>query len=227
MKDRNILSVWIHHCMAMVGGYLGVYALLCRSDFFGNAQTANLIYIVTALFGHNFKEAALRVIAVLLYMSGIALTVLVSKKLHRNLHVLALVIDAVAIFILGFFPADMDPVLGLYPIFFAMAVQWNSFPSANGYSSSCIFSTNNTRQLANALTEYAITRDKAQFEKARFFGATLFFFHVGVALCIPLHRIFAVRSVWFCGALLIIPAMLVAIECRQMHFQKNTTLSTT
>lgn len=49
MIDREDLTCWIHHSMAITGGYLGVYALLCRDDFFGNALTSNMIYIVTSL----------------------------------------------------------------------------------------------------------------------------------------------------------------------------------
>ena len=30
MKNREDLGCWLLHSMALVGGYLGVYALLCR-----------------------------------------------------------------------------------------------------------------------------------------------------------------------------------------------------
>ena len=48
MIEREDLTCWIHHSMAITGGYLGVYALLCRDDFFGSALTSNMIYIVTS-----------------------------------------------------------------------------------------------------------------------------------------------------------------------------------
>ena len=38
----------------------------------------------------------------------------------------------------------LDPVVALYPVFFAMSIQWSSFAGARGFYSSTIFSTNNT-----------------------------------------------------------------------------------
>ena len=139
MKDREQLSCWIHHSMAVTGGYLGVYALLCRSDFFGNALTSNLIYIVTGILGREPLDVLIRIGGVVLYVLGIASTVLLSKKYHRNLHPISLTINYIVVGILGFLPAEMNPVIGLYPIFFAMAFQWNSFPGAYGFAGSTIF----------------------------------------------------------------------------------------
>ena len=51
MKASNRYEGLIHYGMSLVGGMLGVYSILCFSAFFGSAQTANLIYIVTSLLG--------------------------------------------------------------------------------------------------------------------------------------------------------------------------------
>ena len=169
MIDREDLTCWIHHSMAITGGYLGVYALLCRDDFFGNALTSNMIYIVTSLFGQNLMDVLIRIAAVLLYVAGCASTIVLSKKYHKKLYPYSLAVTGLAIIILGFLPERMNAVVGLYPIFFAMAFQWNSFPGAYGYNASCIFSTNNCRQIANALTEYSITHEKKLLKKACFF----------------------------------------------------------
>lgn len=214
MKNREQLPCWIHHSAAIVGGYLGIYAILCRGDFLGNAQTANLIYLVHSLMGRNLTDAVLRLIAALLYMSGIALTVFVSKKYHGNLHILSVAVNAAAIFILGLFPEDMNVVVGLFPIFFAMAVQWNSYPGAYGYVSSTIFSTNNLRQVAISLSEYAITRDRKQLHKAKFFGGSLLCFHLGVVISVITHHFFGIHSVWLCYLPLALTGALVCCECK-------------
>ena len=86
MIDREDLTCWIHHSMAITGGYLGVYALLCRDDFFGNALTSNMIYIVTSLFGQNLMDVLIRIAAVLLYVAGCASTIVLSKKYHKKLY---------------------------------------------------------------------------------------------------------------------------------------------
>lgn len=217
MKDREQLSCWIHHSMAVTGGYLGVYALLCRSDFFGNALTSNLIYIVTGILGRDPIDVFIRIGGVLLYVLGIAATVFLSKKYHRNLHPISLCINYLVVILLGFLPADMDPVVGLYPIFFAMAFQWNSFPGAYGFAGSTIFSTNNARQVANALSEYCITHEKQQLQRAAFFGGTLVCFHVGVAFSWITHHFIGIRSVWLCVVPLLVSTVLIAYESHLDH----------
>ena len=225
MKDREQLSCWIHHSMAAVGGYLGVYALLCRDDFFGNALTSNLIYIVTGILGRNPLDVFIRIGGVILYVLGISATVFLSKKYHRNLQPISLAVNYAAVIVLGVLPEDLDPVLGLYPIFFAMAFQWNSFPGAYGFVGSTIFSTNNTRQVANALSEYCITHEKRQLQRAAFFGGTLLCFHIGVALSWITHHFMGIRSVWLCTIPLAVSTVLIAYETHLDHVavgQKDT-----
>lgn len=221
MKNREDLACWMHHSMALVGGYLGVYALLCREDFFGNALTSNMIYIVTSLLGSNLMDVLIRIVGVLIYMAGIASTNILSKKYHKNLHPIALGIDCITVLILGFLPEDMNPIIGLYPIFFAMAFQWNSFPGAYGYASSSIFSTNNTRQVVNALSEYFITHERKQLKKAWFFAGTLICFHIGVAFSWITHQFMGIRSVWLCAVPLLFSTVLVAMELRLDRAEKT------
>ncbi|MDD6610997.1 MAG: YoaK family protein [Clostridiales bacterium] len=223
MKNREDLACWIHHSMAIVGGYLGVYALLCREDFFGNALTANLIYIVTSLLGTDLMDVLIRVIGVVIYAAGIACTTILSKKYHKNLHPIALGVDCIAVLILGFLPEDMNPVIGLYPIFFAMAFQWNSFPGAYGFASSSIFSTNNTRQVVNALSEYFITHEKKHLKKAWFFAGTLICFHIGVAFSWMTHHFMGIRSIWLCVIPLLFSTVLISMECRLDRIEKAQT----
>lgn len=222
MIEREDLTCWIHHSMAITGGYLGVYALLCREDFFGNALTSNMIYIVTSLFGQNLFDVLIRVVGVLLYVAGSASTIILSKKYHQKLYPYSLVITAVAVIILGFLPEHMNAIIGLYPIFFAMAFQWNSFPGAYGYNASCIFSTNNCRQIANALTEYSITHEKKLLKKAWFFGGTVLCFHFGVAFSWLTHSFLGIRSVWLCAIPLAISTVLIYWEAQ---LEKESSLS--
>ena len=107
-------------------------------------------------------------------------------------------IDALAAMLLSILPEDIAPVLGLYPLFFAMAFQWNSFPGASGFVSSTIFSTNNLRQFTSALSEVWLNHDDSHWPKARFFGLTLLSFHTGVGISYLLWQAVGARSSWFC-----------------------------
>ena len=71
-----------------------------------------------------------------------------------DLHYISIGIDILACLLLAGLPEQMDPVLALYPMFFATAVQWLAFTGAAGYNSATIFSTNNLRQCFASLSEY-------------------------------------------------------------------------
>lgn len=208
MDETAQYETRLHYTLSFIGGFLGVYAILARCDFLGSAQTSNMIYLVTGILGRNFYEVLLRVGAMLLYMTAVALTVYLPKHTKINIQVMSICVTAVAAVILGFLPLDMNPILGLYPIFFATAFQWCSFKGARGFSSSTIFSTNNFRQFTAALTEVVLNQNEEQKDKARFFGGTLVSFHAGVAVSFLLWQMFHVHDAWF----VLIPAAAAGVQ---------------
>ncbi|MGN1318783.1 MAG: YoaK family protein [Lachnospirales bacterium] len=221
MFDRNRIDATIHYAMSFVGGYFGIYALMVRSNNFGSSQTSNLIYIVSSLLGNDLKSVIIRIGAALLYMFAVFLTVYLPRHFNINLKITSILIDAVAVIILAFLPLEMDPILGLYPIFFAMAFQWNSFTGARGYVSATIFSTNNLRQITISLTEY-LMGNKSRLDKFCFYGATLLSFQVGVAVSFVLWRNFSIGSIWFCLIPLVCSMALVLREVYVSNISSKT-----
>lgn len=188
----------LHYNLAFIGGFLGIYCILQRSDFLGAAQTSNMIYLVSHLLGKDYIDVLLRAGAMILYAFSISLTVLIPAKTTINIKTLSILIDAAAVGIMGVMPDKMNAVLGLYPVFFAMAFQWNTFKGAKGYISSSIFSTNNLRQFSISLTNFVMTKKEEHLDRAKFYGCTLLSFHIGVAFSYVVWKIFFVHSVWFC-----------------------------
>lgn len=217
--DNKYDSV-LHYNLAFIGGFLGIYCILQRSDFLGSAQTSNMIYLVADLLGENYLEFALRVGGMILYGISIAITVWLPIHSSINIKTLSIIVDGLAVAILGFLPADMNSVLGLYPVFFAMAFQWNSFKGAKGYVSSSIFSTNNLRQFVISLTNFKMTKKVEHSERAKFYGFTLLSFHVAVAISYLLWKIFYVHSVWFCFIPVISALTINYFNCEPENFFK-------
>lgn len=210
----------LHYNMAFIGGFLGMYAVLARSGFLGSAQTANLIYIVIAIVGRNMWDMLLRIGAMLLYCLAVGLATALPHYIEGiNLKLLSIAVDIGAIILLGFIPKDANLVLGLYPIFFAMAFQWCSFTGAYGYICSSIFSTNNIRQLAASLTEIFINKNSSFRLKAKFYALTLVSFHIGATISCILWTPFEIHAVWFC-LLPTIPALFMA--ARESNVKINT-----
>lgn len=180
--NKNKKERRLHYSAAAIGGFLGGFAIVNHHDIMGNAQTANLLSLTVSILGRDPLHVLLHVASMALYMLGLSLTVLIPKYTRWNLRPVSLAIDAVTMGILALMPSSTDDFVALYPIFFAMAFQWNSFKGADGYISSTIFSTNNLRQFTTSLTEYFCDRDKKHLHKTSFYGGTLLFFHVGAAV---------------------------------------------
>lgn len=202
----------LHCTMAFIGGYIGAYALLNRADVFGNAQTSNLIHVAMSIVGTDFLDLFIRLGGVFLYMAGVTLVVIWQKITKISVHYLAVVVDAFAFIMLGFFPKDMDIIVSLYPIFFAAAVQWTSFSGVYGYNCSTIFSTNNLKQFTMSGVEYICSHDKKFSHKAKFYGSVLITYHFGVACEFFVNQVFGIKSSWFGLVAVAIAFVMVAVE---------------
>ena len=220
-QGKELLEIKIHYVMSLVGGFLGAYALFNRFETFGSSETSNMIYLVMNILGRNPDEKFGRIIAVLIYMLGFVVTVVLPKYTKVNMHIFSIVCDALAIILVSFLPVNMDPVIALYPIFFVTAIQWNSFKSASGFVSATIFSTNNLRQTTTALTEYILERDKEKLKKFKFYAGVLLSFHTGVVISYLSSKAFSVRGALVC----LIPLGLALIFVRDENRALQLLLS--
>ena len=199
MNTKDMTQTAAHHAMAVVGGFFGVYALMTRSDTFGSSETSNLIFLTIDGLGASFPDFLIRLGATLCYIAGIVFATLMPKYLKRtDLRSLSLLIDFAACLLLAQIPGDVNPVLALYPMFFATAVQWLSYTQAAGYNSATIFSTNNLRQCFAGLTEYLYSREEKHLARFLFYGGTLLCFHAGVVYCWFCMKLWGIKSIYAC-----------------------------
>ena len=171
----------IHLNMALIGGFFGGFAVINHLDLLASAQTSNLISLPLILVGRSSEETLARVGALGVYVLGLALTVAVPRILKWNNQLASIAIDVLALISLAFMPDTLDHFVAMYPIFFAMAYQWCSFPTSEGYVSATIFSTNNLRQCVTAFATYLCDHDRKMLGKACMYGKVLLLFHIGVA----------------------------------------------
>ena len=212
MTQYDNMERWIHQNMAVIGGFMGGYAILNHHDLFGSAQTANMISIAMDAAGRLDADFFVRVLGLLVYMAGLASTVIL-PKLNINLKLFSVCLDAAALVLVGLLPGGLNDFIALYPLFFASSVQWCSFKGADGFVSASIFSTNNLRQFTTSFTEYFCSRDREALRKGKFYGKVLFFFHSGVAAAFLSCQAFGLKGAWIglipvCSAL-----VLVCIDC--------------
>ena len=206
-------ETWAHHAIAAAGGFFGVYALLTRGGTFGSSETSNLIYLVIAGLDGTWGSALVRLGGTACYIAGIVFTVLWRRCGRRpRAQILSIAVDAAACLVLARIPAETDPILALYPMFFATAVQWVSYSRAAGYNCATIFSTNNLRQFAEGVTEYLCTREAEQLRKLKFYGGTLACFHLGVAWGWWCTGRWEISGIYGCLPLLAVPLFILLVE---------------
>ena len=198
--------------MCLVGGILGVYALLLRGGNFGSAQTGNLIEMLISGLEGNFINALLRLIAMVLYGASLVAAYLLVKSYKGDVRRLCIAVEVVGIAIEGMIPLSVHPIVALYPIFFVTAFQWGVFSGAKGYVSATIFSTNNMKQMLFGWTEYVRTKDQSQKDRALFYTKTLAFFHTGVIVGYVIIQLWAAQAIWICMLPLCSALGLTALE---------------
>lgn len=176
------LDLWMHCLMALVGGFLGAYAIFNRFDIFGSAVTGNLIHLVMDFEDGKMISVLTRFGSVVVFALAVAIATLIPAKTNWNIRKICLWIEIPVCILLAFFPADMNGMLSLYPVFFITAFQWTSFTGACGYVCSTIFSTNNLKQTVSSFCLYWNSGDPKYKEKGTIFGLTLLAFHTGIAI---------------------------------------------
>lgn len=199
MNAKEKKETAAHHAMAMVGGFMGVYALMTRSETFGSSETSNLIYLTIAGLSGSLPSFMIRLGSTLCYIAGIVFATLLPKYMKKtDFRYISILVDVIACLLLAQIPEGTEPVLALYPMFFATAVQWLAFTQAAGYNSATIFSTNNLRQCFAGLAEYAYSREEKHLRRFLFYGGTLICFHIGVIYCWFCMQMWGIRSIYAC-----------------------------
>lgn len=197
--QQNRQEMRLHLNMCIIGGFLGAYAILGRASNFGSAQTLNLISITTSLLGSDFAEGMLRILALASFCAAIIIVAVARKKAtDADLRRYSIITDLLGIAVLAAIPAGINPVIGLYPICFMTATQWQIFAKTGCYTSSTIFSTNNFGQFLISATEYYQEKDPSKYLRMKFFGATLLWYHIGVVFSYFTLKIAGLHAILFC-----------------------------
>lgn len=186
----------LHYTMSFIGGIFAIYSLLEHSNVFGSAETGNMILLVENLLHWDWLHILILLGSLFVYSLGIIITVWMTKYHSDTLKRMCIIIDCIAALILGFLPKDIHPVIALYPVAFAMSVQWCSFRGACENPSATTFSTGNFRQLVTVIFNYITERKQEDLFRIRFYIFTMLSFHVGVAVTYIVWPYIPHQSIW-------------------------------
>lgn len=196
METEIKKEMLLHYTMSFIGGIFAIYALLEHSNVFGSAETSNMILLVNDLLQWDIFHILIRLGSLFVYASGIILTIWMTKY-HPNIQKrVCMIIDCFAALILGFLPDNIHPVIALYPVAFAMSIQWCTFRGIRENSSATTFSTGNFRQLITIIFNYITERKREDLSRIKFYIATMLSFHVGIAVIYIVHPYFSRLSIF-------------------------------
>lgn len=182
MNVKTKYEIILHYIMSFVGGIFALYALLEHANVFGSAETSNMIMLVKDLLSWDLMHILIRLGSMLVYGIGICVTLWMSKYKPELQKRVCIIIDCIAALILGLLSPNIDPIISLYPVAFAMSIQWCSFRGVSGNTSATTFSTNNFRQVVTALFNYFSDGETEQLFRLKFYLSTILSFHTGVAV---------------------------------------------
>lgn len=203
--------------MSFVGGIFAIYALLEHSNVFGSAETSNMILLVGSLLHWDLFHILIRVGNLIVYAAGIT-TALWMAKYHASVQkMICIAIDAAAAGLLILIPADTPPIAALYPVAFAMSIQWCTFRGVNNNPSATTFSTGNFRQLITNIFNWFTERKSDSLSNVKFYILTIFSFHFGVAVIYILRPYIPHNSI----VIVYIPLAAAAIMEYAIIFRKN------
>ena len=147
----------------------GIYRWIC-----GNIQRYAFTWFVWGCtdrkfilhrIGGDMQGFILRIICLLIFFAAIVFATLLGERCTR-MKLICVVTDVAMVIILGLLPRQLNRIIYLYPISFAMTVQWLSFRGIEGCYSATPFTTNNLRQFMTALI-HLVEKEKVQRKKMR------------------------------------------------------------
>jgi len=112
MRQKVTKNQWealIHWNFALVGGFLGAYAILLHMGNFGSAQTGNIMEMAASLVSGEWYDVLLRFLALPLFGGGVVVSYLLTHYTNINMRKLAILVDAAGLVASSLLP--LKPVL--------------------------------------------------------------------------------------------------------------------
>ena len=175
---------------------------------------------VLRLIDGDWLEFALCVGSAFLYFLAFALSAYWSKHSKSDLRYAVIIVEAVSLAAVYFFPQNWPVYTRLYPCVFATAFQWSIFCGAQGFNCATIFNSNNYRQFSSSFAEVYLNKDPSFRPKMKFFGCTLLFYHFGVVYVYLILKAFSSYAIWSGLLPLVVAAVMIHLHRKELAVAK-------
>ena len=211
LSRNDHIDLYRHLSFCAVGGFFGCYAVLIHSGVMGNAQTVNLIELLLDALRGDLHAVLLHLGALVLYVLGTMLTVLLPHWWGWDMHYVSPVITAAAAMAVAFLPETLNTTANAV-VSFVCAMQVQTFRKVRGHAYASTMCIGNMRSGTEALCVYFHTRDREVLHKALTYFGVIGLFAVGAGLGALLTGAFAERGIWVSCALLAVSFLIMFIR---------------
>lgn len=214
-EKREIVaeSLQIGIFLAIVGGFLDAYTFISRGGVFANAQTGNIVLFGIEVANGSWAKAMSYLPPIIAFIAGVLLTEFIRNTYNSskvNYEKIILILEAVILFIVGFFSIKASDNLVTIAIAFVSSIQITSFKKLVDSPYSTTMTTGNLRIGTEALYNALFKKDKIAAKRAARYYIIILTFILGGIIGSYFTIVIGVRSVWICCIVLLITIKLLS-----------------
>ena len=211
MSESMILGV----VLTLAGGFQDAYSYNCRGQVFANAQTGNIVLLGQNIASGNFQNALHYLFPLLSFLSGVYLSdwVLALCESFQKLHwrQIVLAFEIVMLAIAGLLPPSLNVVSHVL-MFFACAMQVDSFRKFRGIPCATTMCIGNMRSGTELLCRYHITKDPELKRKSLHYYFIILVFAIGAAIGAVASQKFGNPAIWIAAGLMLLGFILMFVK---------------
>ena len=193
--------------LSFSGGLQDAYTYNVRDKVFANAQTGNVV-----LMSQNFMQGnTMQGLHYLCPLLSFALGIFVAERIENRFKTkekihwrqIIIVIEMIALFIVGFLPIEMNMIANML-VSFSCAMQVQTFRKVHGYGYASTMCIGNLRSGTESLSQYLRDKDKTALYKSLHFFGIILIFAVGAGFGGVMSNIIGLKTIWISTAILLI-----------------------
>ena len=202
--------------ITFVGGYMNGYTYITRNNILANMHTANMSKLGISIALGEWLEALHYLIPIVTCILGAAFsklieTILINFNFKGDWRKVALVLEGIALFLMGLIPSSFPDIIVTNLVSFLMGYQLCLFRNCLGVPFNTTISTGNIRTVGLFLFGALDKESRDSLKKVIIFTILTFSFAVGAIPGTLISLALGIKSVWVCSFILFLQAFWIYI----------------
>lgn len=202
--------------ITFVGGYMNGYTYITRNNILANMHTANMSKLGINIALGEWLEALHYFIPIVTCILGAAFsklieTILINFNFKGDWRKFALILEGVALFLIGLIPSSFPDIIVTNLVSFLMGYQLCLFRNCLGVPFNTTICTGNIRTVGLLLFGALDKESNDSFKKLITFTILTFSFAVGAIPGTLISLALSIKSVWVCSFILFLQAFWIYI----------------